>query len=164
MLTTTQATTQDIPVIQHLAHETWPSTYQTILMLAQVRYMLDLFYSEQALSKNFEEGHEFLLIHHNQKTIGFAGYQHNFPEVGQTKLHKLYVLPNAQGLGAGQQLLNEVIEKAKSAGSKSLTLNVNRFNKAYTFYRKNKFDVLQEIDIPIGQGYLMQDYILEKRL
>ncbi len=164
MLTTTQATTQDIPVIQFIAHETWPTTYQTILMLAQVRYMLDLFYSEQALQKNFDEGHEFLLIHHQGKPIGFAGYQNNFPEKGQTKLHKLYVLPSAQGLGAGQQLLNEVMQIARDAGSKSLMLNVNRFNKAYTFYRKNKFDVLQEIDIPIGQGFLMQDYILEKRL
>jgi GNAT superfamily N-acetyltransferase len=133
-------------------------------MLAQVRYMLDLFYSEQALQKNFDEGHEYLLIHHQEKAIGFAGYQHHFPEQGQTKLHKLYVLPSAQGLGAGQQLLNEVMQIARDAGSKSLMLNVNRFNKAYTFYRKNKFDVLQEIDIPIGQGFLMQDYILEKRL
>lgn len=164
MLTTTQATLQDIPIIQHLAHETWPITYQTILMLDQVRYMLDLFYSQQALQKNFDQGHEFLLIHQDQQTIGFAGYQHDFPEKGQTKLHKLYVLPSAQGLGAGKQLLDEVIQKAQDAGSKSLILNVNRFNKAYRFYRKNKFDVLQEIDIPIGQDYLMQDYVLEKKL
>jgi GNAT superfamily N-acetyltransferase len=164
MLTTTQATTQDIPVIQFIAHETWPTTYQTILMLAQVRYMLDLFYSEVALEKSFSDHNQYLLIHHQGKAIGFAGYQHDFPEQGQTKLHKLYVLPSAQGLGAGQQLLDEVIHQTKVYGSKVLTLNVNRFNKAYMFYRKNKFDVLQEIDIPIGQGYLMQDYILEKRL
>lgn len=164
MLTTTQATPTDIPIIQRIAYETWPSTYQTILMLAQVRYMLQLFYSDEALEKSFLDNHQYLLIHHQGTPIGFAGYQHNYPEIGTTKLHKLYVLPHAQGLGAGQKLLEEVILQTKAFGSKVLTLNVNRFNKAYRFYRKNKFDVLQEIDIPIGQGYLMQDYILEKRL
>ncbi|MBS7786665.1 GNAT family N-acetyltransferase [Flavobacterium sp. CYK-55] len=164
MLTTTQATVQDIPVIQHLAYETWPSTYQTILMLDQVRYMLDLFYSKEALLKNFEENHEFLIIHDNQKPIGFAAFQHNYPDVGLIKLHKLYVLPSAQGLGAGQKLLDEVTEKAAIAGSKAIILNVNRFNKAYAFYRKNKFNVIQEVDLPIGHGYLMQDYVLEKKI
>lgn len=164
MLTTTQATPQDIPIIQHIAHETWPRTYQTILMLAQVRYMLRLFYDTEALEKNFEEGHKFLLVHHQGEPIGFAGYQHNYPELGTTKLHKLYVLPQAQGLGAGQKLLDEVMNLSRANGAQKLTLNVNRFNKAYLFYRKNKFDVLQEIDLPIGEGFLMQDYILEKTL
>ena len=44
------------------------------------------------------------------------------------KLNKLYVLPKAQGTGAGKALLNKSIEVAKAAGSSSLFLQVNKLN------------------------------------
>jgi GNAT superfamily N-acetyltransferase len=81
-----------------------------------------------------------------------------------TRLHKLYVIPTAQGKGAGKFLLIEVERLAKENQSKVISLNVNRFNSAYDFYLKNGYRKTQEIDISIGEGFLMEDYVMEKEL
>jgi GNAT superfamily N-acetyltransferase len=47
-------------------------------------------------------------------------------------LHKIYFFP-AQGKGAGRLLIDAVVAYAKENHSKTLSLNVNRFNKA-VFY------------------------------
>jgi ribosomal protein S18 acetylase RimI-like enzyme len=41
---------------------------------------------------------------------------------------------------------------------------VNRRNKARNFYEKNGFYVIEEINLDIGNGYVMDDYIMEKKL
>ena len=76
------------------------------------------------------------------------------------KLNKLYVLPAAQGTGAGKALLNKSIEVAKAAGSSSLFLQVNKQNDAYTFYLKHGFVKEQEFKFDIGNGFFMDDYVM----
>ena len=48
--------------------------------------------------------------------------------------------------------------------SASVILNVNRFNKALSFYERMGFKVIDEVNIEIGNGYLMEDYVMEKQL
>jgi ribosomal protein S18 acetylase RimI-like enzyme len=43
-------------------------------------------------------------------------------------------------------------------------LNVNRFNSAFDFYEKLGFEKVGEEDVELDFGYLMEDYILEKKL
>lgn len=43
-----------------------------------------------------------------------------------------------------------------------LELNVNRQNKARIFYEKFGFVIVEEKDIPIGNGYFMNDYVMQK--
>jgi GNAT superfamily N-acetyltransferase len=76
------------------------------------------------------------------------------------KLNKLYVLPAAQGTGAGKALLNKSIEVAKAAGSSSLFLQVNKQNSAYTFYIKHGFVKEREFKFDIGNGFFMDDYVM----
>jgi GNAT superfamily N-acetyltransferase len=76
------------------------------------------------------------------------------------KLNKLYVLPVAQGTGAGKALLNKAIEVAKSEGSGSLFLQVNKHNNAYTFYLKHGFEKEAEFKFDIGNGFYMDDYVM----
>ena len=74
------------------------------------------------------------------------------------------MLPETQGKGLGKMLLQSVEQAAEAFDAHTLSLNVNRFNKARTFYIKLGFETLEEVDIEIGHGYLMQDYIMEKKL
>jgi ribosomal protein S18 acetylase RimI-like enzyme len=91
----------------------------------------------------------------------FASVSEDEPE--KFKLHKIYVLPSTQGSGAGKYLLNETENYVRSVGGKVLVLNVNKYNKAKTFYERMGFRVTGEKDIPIGP-YWMNDFILEKEL
>jgi hypothetical protein len=43
-------------------------------------------------------------------------------------------------------------------------LNVNRFNKAVQFYQYLEFTIIKEENIDIGDGYLMEDYVMEQKL
>ncbi len=94
--------------------------------------------------------------------MGFASFSHAGEKI--YKLEKLYVLPDVQKTGAGKKLLETVETVAKSMGAEKLILNVNRKNKAKTFYEKNGFTVISEEDIDIGNGYSMNDYVMSLTL
>jgi len=57
-----------------------------------------------------------------------------------------------------------LVAAMKIKGASSLQLNVNRNNNAKVFYEKIGFAVIKEEDIDIGNGYLMNDYVMEKKV
>ena len=159
-----KATLEDYNTIYDLAHHTWYDTYTKILSLEQVEYMLDMMYSREAIAEQMNvKGHQFLLIAHESVAIGFASYELNY-KPDTTKLHKLYVLPNIQGKGAGRLLMAEVEKATLQHGNNKVILNVNRNNPAFDFYAKCGYTKIGDEDIDIGRGYLMEDYILAKEL
>jgi len=155
-----EATKNDIPVIHDLANKTWPIAYQEILTPQQLAYMLDLTYSESSLQKQFDAGHHFLIVEKDSIPVAFADYNHLKERI--YKLQKIYALPEQQGKGIGKLLIDHIIEKVKQQGAKALLLNVNRHNKAKQFYEHLGFTVIGEEDIDIGEGYFMNDYVMEK--
>lgn len=162
MITIRKADITDIPSIQQVAQITWPPTFGKILSSEQIIYMLEMMYSSTALSHQMNTGQTFLLALEENHVLGYASYEFDYKGESKTKIHKIYVLPDTQGKGVGRQLIEEVGLLAKEQGQIALSLNVNRFNRALTFYEHLGFVTVGEEDIAIGQGYLMEDYILEK--
>ena len=154
----------DVLRVQQIAKLTWPDTFKEILSTAQIEYMLDWMYNLETLKQQVEEGQLFYMLTHNDIDIGFIGVQNDFPVTGETKLHKIYVQPSLQGTGAGRLLMEKVEKLARGNQSDFLVLNVNRYNKAKDFYIKLGFDISYEEDIDIGNGFLMEDYVMKKRL
>jgi diamine N-acetyltransferase len=154
-----RASHDDISRIQSVARVTWPETFKGILTPEQIEYMLNWMYSYEALSKAISDpAQSFWLFMENGKTFGFAGIEHHYKGRNATKLHKIYVLPEAQGKKVGQRLIERVRKEARNAGSEELLLNVNRYNKATGFYEHLGFRIVGEENIDIGNGYLMEDY------
>lgn len=156
------ATTAHIALIRELTFKVWPQTYAAIISSTQIDYMLEMMYSEASLKKQMEEGCQFLIIYDDDIPVGFASYQEMKPQI--FKLHKIYVLPSQQGKGTGKFLLDHIIAEIKSKKAKALQLQVNRHNKAKSFYERLGFVVIDEKDFDIGNGYFMNDYIMEKKL
>jgi GNAT superfamily N-acetyltransferase len=156
------ASFNDIKHIQQIAAITWQLTYTPILGKEQVDYMLGKFYSTPSLEDQIKNKHHFFLALQNYTPVGFASFSHQGEKT--YKLEKLYVLSEVQKTGAGKKLLETVETVAKSMGAEKLILNVNRKNKAITFYQKNGFTVIREEDIDIGNGYFMNDYIMSLTL
>lgn len=160
-----KATIQDIPLIRRISNETWPVTYGEILSQEQIAYMLDMMYSETALHQQLSHpDQEFFIAEENGTAYGFMGIQWNYPATGTTKLHKIYVLPSAQGKQVGKRLIQYIIGLLDSKNQSIIALNVNRNNKARSFYEHLGFTITGEEDIDIGNGYLMEDYIMECRI
>lgn len=166
MVKISKATLEEISLIQSIAQETWPNTFGNILSTEQIKYMLSRMYAADTLTRQIqEENHTFFLAWDDQgKATGFASIE-PLPGSGTIKIHKLYILPIAQRRGVGCALLGAVEKQALEQNANAVTLNVNRYNiKAIAFYRRMGFEVVGEEIIPIGEGYLMEDYILTKQL
>ena len=161
MITLRKAKEEDIEIIRAIAVATWPSTYLDIIGQAQIDYMLDKMYNKGELLKQFMEGHIFLIAEEGENQFGFAGYSIIGHEERIYKLHKLYVLPSAHGKGVGKILINEVFNQVKDAGGSALQLNVNKHNKAKDFYLKGGFTIKESVKLDIGEGYFMDDYVME---
>ena len=165
MISIIPATTNDYKTIQNIALQTWPIAYGEILSKAQLDYMLDAFYNEEALKDSVaNKGHHFILAKEGEGILGFASYEHHYNQKQQTKIHKIYILPQTQGKGIGKKLIDYVEKVAKENDSTALSLNVNRFNKALHFYQKLGFEIVEEVNIELEHGYLMEDYVMEKKL
>ena len=156
-----QAKTLDIPVVIELTKKIWPVAYGEILSKAQLDYMIDKFYNETALIELMQKGHVFYLAQdNNDNYVGFVSYEIN-SEPSKTKIHKIYVLPETQGTGLGKQFFELVKQKAKENHQKAIFLNVNKYNKAIHFYDKLGFAKVKDEVIDIGEGYVMDDYVME---
>lgn len=153
-----------LPQIETLAYKIWPVAYAEILSKEQLNYMLAMFYSQEALQKQLENGHQFYIMQNDEnRDLGFVSFEIN-SEPFKTKIHKIYVLPETQGLGIGKLLYEKVREEALKANQKAIFLNVNKYNKAQQFYSKLNFEIVKEEVIDIGLGYVMDDYVMEVKL
>jgi len=151
----------ELRLVRDLAHRIWPSTYGEILSTEQMTYMLNWMYSIEALEDSFKSNHQFFAIFDNNDAVGFIDIELNTPETNGMKLQKIYVLPEKQGMGIGKELLDFTAQFGKEKGMLHLTLQVNRYNKAVDFYRHYGFKIIDEQDFDIGNGYFMNDYVMQ---
>lgn len=156
------AGTADIPLIRELTFKVWPQTYAPILSKEQIEYMLEIMYSEESLQLQMDEGAAFIIVYDDAEPVGFASFQETEPQLW--KLHKIYILTSQQGKGTGKFTLDYIINHIKEKNAKTLQLQVNRYNKAKDFYEKLGFSVKKIADFDIGNGYFMNDYVMEKKL
>ena len=153
-------TVNEIPVIQELVKRIWPAAYEAILSQEQITYMIDMMYSTAALTQQLTAlKHQMLLMNDETAPIGFASYSHTV-DPAVYKLHRIYLDPTCQGKGAGKWLMQQVIEQVKEKGANILELDVNRFNKAKNFYEKQGFRIYKEKVTDVGNGFIMDDYVM----
>lgn len=165
MFTIVPNTDSQFTVVRDIAFEVWPKTYGVILTEAQLTYMLEMMYSVAALQEQAnQKKHHFILVQDHGANVGFASYEHNVNHSGKTKIHKIYILSSQQGKGTGKALVDYIEQKAIAFGDKALFLNVNKYNSAIQFYQKTGFGIVKEEVIDIGNGFVMDDYVMEKQL
>ncbi len=156
-----QIKAEQLPIVIELTKKIWPVAYGAILSKAQLDYMINRFYTENALSQLMDKGHVFYLAKDKKENfVGFLSYEINSAP-RKTKIHKIYVLPETQGTGLGRQFFELVKQKGKENNQQAIFLNVNKNNKARFFYEKLGFSIVKEEIIDIGSGYVMDDYVME---
>lgn len=157
------ATINDILLIRHLAEQVFPETYKHIITPAQCDYMMDMMYSETSLLRQMtEERHIYQLLAIDGEPAGYVSVQPIEADVYE--LQKIYVLPRFQGRHLGRTLFDAAVSLVKRLHPEPcrIFLHVNRYNKAKTFYEHLGLKVTKQGDYDIGNGYFMNDYIMEK--
>jgi len=119
-------------------------------------------YNLKTLESELDSGTRFDRLIVGEALIGFASYG---PEQGKLKLHKLYLHPDWQRQGFGTRLLKHVEAQAKAAGFHQVVLGVNKQNRpAIAAYQKNGFIIQESIVTQIGNGFVMDDYVMAKKI
>lgn len=148
-----------IPIVQQLAHEIWDEHYIKILSQEQIDFMLDKFYSTEKIKSEIEEGVIWEMLMDDEKPIGYLVCK---IESNKLYISKIYLKAETRGKGLGKLLLNRAIELAKQNDKNSIYLNVNKYNTdSIAFYERVGFVKIDEGVFDIGNGYVMDDFILE---
>ena len=148
--------------IRAIAKEVWPIAYGAILSKEQLDYMMEMMYSIPSLQKQANENeNHFILATEKDNPVGFAAYEFDCGGTSKTKIHKIYILSNQQRKGIGRMLIDYITNNARENKQEALYLNVNKNNIAQHFYKKLGFNISYEEVIDIGNGYVMDDFVME---
>lgn len=151
----------DIKKISLKAEEIWREHFTSIIGEKQVDYMLSLFLSLEAIEKAINEDHyEFYEICYKDEFIGFFSIK---KETNRLFLSKLYIEKKYRGNGYARITLNYIEQLAKEYDLNNIWLTCNKYNNhTLAVYKKMGFTIFDEAVNDIGQGYVMDDYYLEK--
>lgn len=96
--------------------------------------MMNMMYSNKSLTKQLQENDQrFIIANEGFRNLGFASFAVNYKSLNKVKI-KNCISPNFQGNGLGKSIINSVMEVAREHKNKTLSLHVNRDNKAVKFY------------------------------
>ena len=157
-LTFRSAVGADIPLIRDLAERVWRTSYAAMLTSAQIDYMLGWMYAPATLAAEIERGVAWVLAEQAGEPVGYLAL--SFAE-RRAELHKVYLLPDLQGIGLGQQMLAHARSRAIAAGADRLDLRANKTNaRALRSYERAGFHIVDALVVDIGGGFVMDDYVL----
>lgn len=155
--------TMQVEDIASLADIIWREHYVPIIGEEQVNYMLkNLQSTEKMIEDIASQKTEYFLIEAENKEIGYAAIE------WQNKalfISKLYLLSSSRGNGFASQVIKDLKEKALQQKKLFLELTVNKYNSsAIAFYEKKGFIKIDSIVSPIGDGFVMDDYVYQYNL
>jgi diamine N-acetyltransferase len=155
-----RANAADIPLLREMAERTWRQCYAAILSPEQMDYMLARMYAPEAITQEMADGVIWELAIEEDAPLGFHSCAFS-PGDECLKLHKLYVLPAAQGSGFGKALLARVRALAEALGARKIWLQVNKNNaSAIRAYKRAGYSVERAAVFDIGGGFVMDDFVM----
>lgn len=156
---------RDFDAVAELARTIWLAHYVTIITTAQVDYMLRGRFTPGNLRRYLKSRERWMdVLECDQALAGYCSYAWT-GDPDEMKLEQLYLLPQLHGRGFGRQMLAHVEQGARREGARRLMLQVNKRNeKALAFYRRANFTVRKECVFDVGEGYVMDDFVMVKVL
>ena len=142
-----------------VAEAIWEEHYTPIIGAAQVEYMVEKFLSPDAIVEQINSGYEYFLFSYDYTFAGFAAI---LEKDGELFLSKLYVDKEFRGKGIGKYMFQKFVEICKLRNLKKIWLTCNRNNvSSLAVYERLGFKKVREEVTDIGNGFVMDDFILE---
>lgn len=149
----------DLAAIAGLADAIWHQHFQTILSPEQIDYMVEKFQSYPALKSQVEEdGYEYYQTLVDGTLAGYIGIH---PETDALFLSKLYLHKDYRGRHIATQAFHFLTDLCKKRGLKKIWLTCNKHNdSSLAVYHHLGFQVTDTQEADIGNGFIMDDYIM----
>lgn len=147
---------EEIKTLAELASEIWHEYWPCILTPEQIDYMVENFQSENAIKEQIaNENYTYYFLIIDGEVAGYTGVS----EKGEYLfLSKLYIKKEFRHQGIGRKAFDEI----KKLGFDKIQLTVNKYNKnTIEAYLKYGFKIIDEAVTDIGNGFVMDDYIME---
>ncbi len=156
-------TENEIEEVSVLAADIWHEHYDSIIGSDQVDYMLNKFQSAGAMTEQIENGK---YQYYKLVTIGgVAGYFSFQEEADALFLSKIYIAKKYRGRDYARKAVDFLENICTQKGLAMIWLTVNRNNTgSIAVYEKLGFVKARTQIADIGSGYVMDDYIMKKRM
>lgn len=156
------SSTSDCELIAQLANRIWHEHYTPIIGEEQVLYMINKYQSATAIQAQIQEGKSYFIIQYATSAVGYLSY---YEREGSLFLSKLYVDSRYRGKGIGKKAMQFVEEQARTLGCARIALTVNKNNhNSIRTYHKMGFKTIKPIVIDIGNGFVMDDFHMEREM
>ena len=148
---------ENIKELAELASKIWHEYWPILLSDKQIDYMVENFQSENAIKNQIANEHYtyYYIIKNNEK----AGYFGLSDKEGYLFLSKIYISKEFRHKGLGTKAFEKI---KKIAGGRKIRLTVNKQNtNSINAYKKWGFQTIDSVVTDIGNGFVMDDYIME---
>ena len=150
---------EEIDQLEQTAYRLWHQSYDDLLPAGQVDYMLHKFQSAPAMLNQQDEGYIYRGVYDGEELVGYTA---SLPQEERIFLSKLYLDKAYQGSGWGRKMIEDVFDLYEDMDTMYLT--VNKYNPTFVIYRHLGFEVIDSVVTDIGQGFVMDDYVMQKVL
>ena len=155
--------------LARLAAEIWNEYWPGLIGQAQTTYMVERFQSLPAIRRDMaQNAYEYWFVQSDDggqpRTVGFTG-GHVEPETNRFFISKVYLLAAERGKGYASAIIRFYEELCRKRALQAMYLTVNKGNElGIRAYKGNGFRTIDAVQTDIGQGFVMDDYIMEKRV
>lgn len=151
---------ENIKEFAELASEIWHEYWVYLLSEAQIDYMVEKFQSEKAVYEQIKnENYIYFFIVIDGQKAGYIGLSH---KVNYLFLSKLYIKKDFRHKGFGTHAFTFIKDYAKSCNYDNIILTVNKQNiNTIKAYEKWGFETIDATVTDIGNGFVMDDYIMK---
>lgn len=165
------ATEEEVERLAELAGSIWREYWPALIGEDQTEYMIEQFQSLEAIKRQMaHEGYEYWFITATEgegesgRIVGFTG-GHNEPETNRFFISKIYLLASERGHGFASKTIAFYEQLCRDRGFCAMYLTVNKGNELGTrAYLGKGFETIDAVETDIGCGYIMDDYIMEKKI
>ncbi|WP_251389561.1 GNAT family N-acetyltransferase [Mediterraneibacter agrestimuris] len=154
---------KQIQEIAELAEIIWHEHFVPIIGKEQVEYMVDKFQSYHSLKEQIENGYEYYQIIDSDEFCGYCGIHQE--DDGRLFLSKLYLKKEARGRHLASQAFEFLKALCKERHLSAIWLTCNKHNDgSLAVYRHFGFETIDTQEADIGNGFIMDDYIMEYQI
>jgi ribosomal protein S18 acetylase RimI-like enzyme len=169
------ATRGDLSDLADVAARTFPLACPPSATAANVAEFISANLSLERFADYLDDPRRAVLVGRGEgRIIGYAmlidgvvddaAVRRAVPVLPAMELSKMYVLPDAHGVGAAAALMTAALDLASGRGNATVWLGVNQENRrAQKFYSKHGFLIAGTKTFQLGEG-VENDYVMTRRL
>ncbi|MGK0298051.1 MAG: RimJ/RimL family protein N-acetyltransferase [Gammaproteobacteria bacterium] len=154
----------EINELANIARTIWNEYFPSLIGQKQVDYMLEKFQSIDAIGAQIADGYLYFLITEEDNVIGYIGIVSK-TNTQTMQISKFYILREWRNKGCAKEIIIKISTLAMSIDCNKFYLTVNKYNSSsIAAYQKLGFIIIGELVINIGNGFIMDDFEMEKKI